>query len=468
MKTEDRKVLKEIKRHQELETNLPVYGNAYINSVYEYNLIRLVLNYYTLKEVFDEGGTIHSDNLMVDTLEKIHTIIFEALMNNNDTDIADCIERLDAIRNELTDRMVVLTAYTDALQIYEYVLNRVEYGITNATYDVDVDKLCERLFKYIFNDNDKMVINSKIQMVTAQLPVRMTKSKFFDYINETLNIYKSSDKSSVDSFVDMVISTAVLEKPKGFGDIYPEIYKLIEQLEDTDFKSLDIDYYKAVMEQFSMTTVHLTDIVSNHLILMEIVNALYSILLAFPYQRNENEPCTVAISMISSLHDAYISNGEIPTEVDEQFEKIEGVQEQLSEDILQFEGALQDVLEDAGDEISWIMADEIFSRLDKISKLMSNSLFIDLDEDNIEGDNADSDYISEKRDRLVAAFTTFFESHKREVNRAVMGAVFSNMPVLFNSIQEIKDYIEYSLNHCNNDSEIMACAKILDEMMAEE
>ena len=35
-------------------------------------------------------------------------------------------------------------------------------------------------------------------------------------------------------------------------------------------------------------------------------------------------------------------------------------------------------------------------------------------------------------------------------------------------LKEIKDYIEYSLNHCNNDSELMACAKILDEMMAEE
>ena len=189
MKTEDRKVLKEIKRHQELETNLPVYGNAYINSVYEYNLIRLVLNYYTLKEVFDEGGTIHSDNLMVDTLEKIHTIIFETLMNNNDTDIADCIERLDAIRNELTDRMVVLTAYTDALQIYEYVLNRVEYGITNATYDVDVDKLSERLFKYIFND---MIIKKKsLELIKYDKAIqKILELKFMDY-KEFSGLYSS-------------------------------------------------------------------------------------------------------------------------------------------------------------------------------------------------------------------------------------------------------------------------------------
>jgi hypothetical protein len=49
-----------------------------------------------------------------------------------------------------------------------------------------------------------------------------------------------------------------------------------------------------------------------------------------------------------------------------------------------------------------------------------------------------------------------------------MAALFSNMPVLFNSQQEVKDYIEYSLNHCNNRSELMACAKILEDMIAEE
>ncbi len=467
MNTEDRRIIKDIKRRKDLEINLPAYGNAYLNAAYEYSLIRLVLNYYTMKEVFDEGGSIMSDEPLISSLESVHTIIFEALMNDSEIDYEDCIKRLEEVRNELTDRMVVLTAYTDTLQIYEYVLNRVEYGITGNTYDVDVDSLSEKLFKYIFNDDDKMVVNSKIQMVTAQLPVRMTKSKFYDYLNDTLNIYNGSDISSVDSFVDMMKSTAVLEKPKGYGELYPEVAKLIEQLENTDYKMLNIDTYHALMEQFSLTTVHMTDMVSNHLLMMEIVNALYSVLLALPYQRNENTSVSACVSMIGSLHDAFISQGKIPSSVDDGFALIEGVQEHLGEDILQFESVLQDVLDESKDDISWIMADELFSRLDKISKLMANSLFIDLTDDNINNEPADQVYIANKRDELVEAFSAFFEQHTKEVNRAVMGAVFSNMPVLFNSIQEIKDYIEHSLTHCSNESELMACAKILDEMMAE-
>ena len=54
------------------------------------------------------------------------------------------------------------------------------------------------------------------------------------------------------------------------------------------------------------------------------------------------------------------------------------------------------------------------------------------------------------------------------MNRAVMASLFASMPVLFNSQDEIKEYIEYSLGHCGNSSELMACAKILDDLMAEE
>jgi hypothetical protein len=115
-----------------------------------------------------------------------------------------------------------------------------------------------------------------------------------------------------------------------------------------------------------------------------------------------------------------------------------------------------------------MMADKVFHNLSDISKLLSNSLFIDLDKAEEDEVVADSAYITEKRDELVGLLTTFFANHPKEVNRSVMAALFSNMPVLFNSQQEVKDYIEYSLNHCNNRSELMACAKILEDMIAEE
>ena len=217
MKTEDRNVIRKISRHKDLEENLPIYGNSYINAVFEYNLIRLGLNYYTLKEVFDDGGSILADEALGKPLDEVHTIIYDSLLSGRSTDDQadikakqDNVERLRGIRDELTRQMRVLTAYTDAMQIYEYVLNRVEYGITGEKYDVDTDSLADRLFRYLFSENDKMVINSKISMVTAQLPIRMTKSRFFDYLNDTLNIYNGSDISSFDDFFIIALQLSLL------------------------------------------------------------------------------------------------------------------------------------------------------------------------------------------------------------------------------------------------------------------
>lgn len=469
MKKEERKRLKEIMQHTDLERNLPAYANAYINAVYEYSLIHLVLNYYTIKEIQDESGTMAEDGFLSKTMDQLHTLLFKTLLTDAiKEDHASIIEEIDAIRQEITRKMTILTAYTDALQIYEYVLNRVEYGITGEVVQVEKSELAAKVFQYLFQNNDTMVINSKIQMVTGQLPIRMTKSRFFDYLTDTLNIYKGSEKSSVDDFTKMLKSTALLELPEGYKEMYPDIWKFIDLLEHTEFKKLTLNVYQGLREQFSVTTAHLTELVSDYLLMMEIVNDFYAALLAMPYEKNEENGVKVCISMLQGLHTAFLSNGDIPDTVDEGFMEIEGLQEALGEDILQYESILNDVMMEHNDTISWIMADKIFTNLSLISKLLSNSLFVDLEKEEETEEMADSSYILVKRDELVGMLTDFFDNHSKEINRAVMAALFSNMPVLFNSQQEIKDYIEYSLNHCSNPSELMACAKILEEMMEEE
>ncbi|MDE5864054.1 MAG: hypothetical protein K2H34_06895, partial [Lachnospiraceae bacterium] len=220
---------------------------------------------------------------------------------------------------------------------------------------------------------------------------------------------------------------------------------------------------------FSVTTTRLTELVSNYLLAVELVNNLYAAMLAGPYQKNEERETQICISMLEGLHSAFITNGEIPEFVDEGFVEIEGVQELLGEDIMQFESILPDVISDNKDTISRLMSDEMFERLLRISKLLSGSLFVNLEGDERgKEESADTEYITAKRDLLVGQLTEFFDTHAKEVNRAVMAALFSHMPVLFNSQQEIKEYIEYSLGHCGNPSELMACAKLLEEMMAEE
>lgn len=469
MKKENKKIMRDILQGMDLEMNLPVYASAYISATYEYSLIHLVLNYYTIKEIQDETNGIAKDEYLSATVDKLHTMLFQTILTGKlPTDYEMIIETIHDLRTEMTKKMTILTAYTDALQIYEYVLNRIEYTVKGEEFPVDETELAVKVFQYLFNDNDKMVVNSKIQMVTGQLPIRMTKNRFFDYLTDTLNIYNGADKSAIDDFVAMLKSTALLELPEGFDDAYPVIVGFVKVLQNTDFRMMDLEAYNTIMEQFLFTTEYLTELVSNYLLVMEIVNDLYAALLAFPYEKNADGVSSVCVDMLKGLHDAFISEDEIPDTVDEGFIQIEGVQEELGEDIMQYESILSEVMRDYKDTISWIMSDKIFNSLSLISKLMSNSLFIDLEKNEIAEELVDQDYVTAKREELVSLLTEFFGSHSKEVNRAVMAALFSNMPVLFNSQQEVKDYIEYSLNHCSNAGELMACAKILEDMMEEE
>ena len=77
MKKENRTVIKDIMQNRDLEMNIPAYGNAYINATYEYSMIRLVLNYYTMKEVEEEYGA-GLDDYLSGVLDEIHTLISES------------------------------------------------------------------------------------------------------------------------------------------------------------------------------------------------------------------------------------------------------------------------------------------------------------------------------------------------------------------------------------------------------
>ena len=44
--------------------------------------------------------------------------------------------------------------------------------------------------QFILEDEDNMAINRKISQVIGQLPVRLTKNKFFEMLSNGLSIYK--------------------------------------------------------------------------------------------------------------------------------------------------------------------------------------------------------------------------------------------------------------------------------------
>ncbi len=49
-----------------------------------------------------------------------------------------------------------------------------------------------------------MTINYKIQDVIGQLPVRLTKNKFFEMLSDGMSVYEGGTKESLNSFLYMI------------------------------------------------------------------------------------------------------------------------------------------------------------------------------------------------------------------------------------------------------------------------
>lgn len=467
MQKQDRLVIKQLGGKQNIRENLPKYADIMSRDYVEHALIQLAMNFYTFQEHKEE--VTNMDAYAVEALERIQQFIGIYVVDKRYENREEERKVLHEIRSRITAKMRVLTSYTDTLELYEYILNRLEYsyGITDADEIIDIEAYSQKIFQYLFQDEDKMVINSKIQMVVSQLPVRITKNRFYDILNESLNIYTGSECSSVDDFVETIRSCSGLYRPEGFETEYPELYATIRTFEELDYGNLSQEDWQHYSDKLSETALVIDDIVSDYLMLEEIVNALYAFMSACIYVKEETKEMGYAAKVLECVLEAMANQTPVSEMAEDCFFALEGAPEALSERLMQEEGLLFDVW--AGEQNLLKELDLLveYADLNLVSKLLCTSIFIDLKADSLEPELADHEYISQVCERLIQEFARSFAEHDKRVNRARMAMVLGKVPVFFNSRQEISDYLSYALEHCNNNSELKAVTAIIDEMMEE-
>ena len=453
-----KKLVTDIQRDKDLDTKLPEYAELLGRQYNCYATVKGSMNYYTMKEVCDEQ---EDKNMDVCKYFALLTGLLDRHLVKREAVDEDSMEAIAQLRSNVEYKMHILTAYTDAYEIYEYVLNRVEAAVRDEVAPVDAKGLSEKMFAYVFAENDTVVINSKLQLLMAQLPVRMTKNKFYDIVNSTLNIYEEGETTSVDEFVDMLRSAVLLKKPKGFETEYPFLYH---------YAALTLPEFEDLTKRLNQAATIINNEVSAFMLLQEVINDVYTILLTIDaaYEKNEEDVpgYAAALRIIKACVKAETID-QLPDEVMDEFFTIEGVQERVYESIVILEAVLDEIRIGKAEQIESLALTETFDRLDKVSKLLSTSLFIDLDKVSRKTETADHAYITAKKEALVKELGDLFSSVKRPVYRSMMCKLLAAMPIFMNTQQEIRDYFDYVIENCKDDSELMACNKLISEMIEE-
>ncbi|MCM1170691.1 MAG: hypothetical protein NC393_01060 [Clostridium sp.] len=468
MKGDIKKLIGDIQRDKDLDKNLCLFMDSIQQQYNYYSAVKLSMNYYTMREMVAE-------NRKAGDAAKEYFITLSGILGKwvaeNGKASEEMLETVSKIRNEIEQRMEVLTSFTDGYEVYEYILNRLEAGIKGTVNEgLSPEQLSAKVFNYIFSENDAVVVNSKLQLVMSQLPVRMTKNKFYDVVTNTLEIYKGGDKRALRDFVDMLRKTALLVKPSGFSGLYPDLYETYELLRGADYKNMTADTYDLLTDRLSVAAEFIEAESTMYILLQEIVNDSYAVLLTDDRKdKNLEKPAYKAALNIISACIADGEAGNIDERVMDYFVSIEGVQEDIYESLMLYEAAAEDILTAKAEKIDELGLKARSDKIKILQKLVSTSLFASLEPDGAqEMEDADMEEIASIRKSLTEEFAACFSQNQMLVNRSIMSKLFSAMPIFFNTQQEIKDYLDYVLCGCSDKSELTACNKLLCELMEKE
>ncbi len=466
-----KKIIKEINNNQNLEMNLPVYAR-HINDLYnKCAAVEMAMDYYTFYEMVSDGEI--KDSKLKEYTEEFNSIIKEYVVDVKvDENREKAVERIDILRNKIYKTVDILAAYADIFSRYEYVSNRCEYLFKEETVDskyTDED-FTREIMQYIFSDEDNTVINSKICEIIAELPLRLTKSKFFQLLSDGLSVYSKTDKETIDDFVYVLKSSSMLALPDGLED-YSELNEIYEMVKAVDYSKITKEEFDKLENELRYAADFIDKETNVFMMLQGIVNRTYVMILSAPYVDEYDKEVECSMKIIKEINNNFTSGEYItlPDEVTDLFVFLEGVPEKVHSKIEGEEFALDNIKNNHLSIIKSIMADNIYQGLFISQNLISDSLFADLsDIKNIFEEKSEEEtefdikeYINTVRDELVMQLTEFFKNNQKQVNRSVMALIISRLPVFFNNITEVQDYVYNSLSNCTNKAEKSAAIEII-------
>ena len=471
-----KKYINEISKNKNLESNLPIYA-SYMMDLYNKRAgVEFAMDYYTFQGMISDNVT--KDDYLLKYTKEFNDIIANYVLNIIvDDGREQAIAKIDSLRHNVYNVVEVLTCYADIFARYEYVINRCEYLFneikTNSKY-TDED-FTREVMQYIFSEEDNAVVNSRICEIISELPLRMTKNKFFELLDGGMSVYKDTDKITIDDFIYSVETSAMLKMPENM-EHYTELFEIYNEIKAIDYKNITEKEYRDTAEKLNFAADYIERATDIFMILQGLINKAYVMVIAAPYVDTEDKEVKNSVDIIRNINENFYNDEFITLEekITDNFIFLEGVPEKIQNIIQSAEYVLDDVKKDKLDIVKNIMADKIYLGLFLCEKLLSDSLFINLSaEYNIfeektvdKNDETDiTEYLREKQDKLITELTEFFNSNQKIVNKSVMSLVLSKLPVFFNNITEVQDYIYNSLNNCTNKAEKAACIEIINGLM---
>ena len=454
--------MSDIKKGKNLERSIPAFAKDLSGLYGKAAILNLSMNYASY---FVNTREKETDRSFAGLGERINTLINSAIVEGT---FKESKEKIEKIREEVKGRVDAVTAFLSAFENFNYVLSR---KLNNKEYDgkeFDIDEEARKILAYIFEDDDNIAINSKIQRVISELPIRYTRGKFFDIIDNSVDRYTGGQKKALKAFAYMVRQAGMIYDLDKMQTLYPELADEFEY-----FKNFEFD--KATKKELLIESVKLNSIIARcseltdeGILVMEVVNDLYAVLLNG--ENLDKEEAELEIEMIKFTNESFmdedISLEGFDVKMAEIFTKLEGKLENIYETLMVYEATLFDVQSRFAKEVLEAGLKDEYDDLYKCSILRQGSLFADLSDLEDTGIVVLED-LDKLKDNLKTEFDRIFNEVDRSVRRGIMAQVIGSVPVYFENRTEVMDYIRASLASCSSREELVGTINAITEIICE-
>lgn len=471
MNKQIRMIDKEIRKGKNLDFNIPRMFNYIADYYYNYSSVNLTMNYYSFYEFYlDEGKDWSKESK--DILVSVNKLINNNILQDKNSDREQAVKEIDGIRNLVMRHMNQLSAYADIFDLYEYALNRIEYKFKDySELYVDDEDFARDILRYIFDTEENYIINAKILDVIGQLPVRMTKQKFFEHLRSSFNNYKGAKESSLNTYLYMLRTTAMIYPVEGMETDYKKLWDGKEIFANLKFNEMSESEYETAKKMLDEVVEFLNLETRIYYDLMEIINHVYAMVLCSPYIGMEENSFKVPKDAINAILSGINSlfglkeSKEVPEDVEANLGELEGIQEDIYYELTVANDAIEEVAYNHGDLLKSLMVEPNLNTLLLTKKLQSDSIFIDLD-DELNDNTLDDNMILAEADKLEEDLTKLFSESDRMIVRGIMANILGTMPVFFDTHTEVMEYVRYSLVRCTDPYEKAACVEVIREIMS--
>lgn len=413
------------------------------------NMLDLVLNYYENFLFFHEEGVSEEGG---ELFRRMNLLIEKVILNREEPFFEK--EEVLSFRKEIEDRTEGVSIFQSAFWNFRYALRR-RFSENNLEIR-DRDEIAKEILEFIFKDEDSMLINHRITDVLSCLPIRYTRGKFLELVENAIDRYQDADKQSLERFLYGIKHAGMLSLTEEVKNLFPRFSSELSHFRELEISKLSEEEVKTEMSRIERDLEDCEEILEESLRLINTVNKFY---LPTHVRLRKEQNFKIEEECISLIHEYFLNEDSFGEEqeeyLDSLFESLEGKIEELYEKKEIPADVLLELEQICGDRLKEYGFLERYKVL-KYCDFLLKSSFVSFEE--IE--QSEEGISKEEQKKIKQSFLNELEEKFKEVKlpvrRAIMAQILGNLPVYFENRTEVMNYVREALSTCDNEEELKA------------